>query len=253
MQDTAAHWISPADPVRLAEKEIHIWRIRLDPTPNDLTRHVAQLDPDERARAGRFHFPHDRARFIAAHSALRVILSRYLDVRPVDLAFGYTRFGKPFIQEPPQPDPKLLAFNMSHSHDVALVAVGRDCALGIDIERIRPELAEQHIAERFFAPSEVTALRHLPSEAQAEAFFNCWTRKEAFVKARGEGLSLPLDRFAVSLTPGAPAVLLAINDDPHEAGQWHMQALMPWPGYAAALVTDCTSCHVATYHYNIIP
>jgi 4'-phosphopantetheinyl transferase len=128
--------------------------------------------------------------------------------------------------------------------------VTRGHAVGIDIERIRPEMAEQQFAERFFAPQEVTALRALPLEVQAVAFFDCWTRKEAFVKACGEGLSLPLDRFAVTLTPGQPAALLSAPCDSVQARRWQLWSLEPGPGYAAALAVDCPRCRVLTFRYS---
>ncbi len=233
-----------------ATHEIHVWHIALDTGLADLAWRAGALAADERDRAERFRLPRDRARFIVAHSALRAILGHYVGVAPAALVLAHTSTGKPFIQDPPQAGAMAVVFNLSHSHEAALVAVGRGCAVGVDIERIRPELAEQRIAERFFAPEEVAALRSLPSAAQRQAFFDCWTRKEAFVKARGEGLAFPPNRFTVSLAPGEPAALRSVAGDPAEAGRWHLQALTVRPGYAAALAFDGQPRRVVNIYYT---
>jgi 4'-phosphopantetheinyl transferase len=128
-----------------------------------------------------------------------------------------------------------LRFNVSHSHSLALYAITRAREVGVDVEHIRPEIAQEKIAERFFSPREVTVLRALPTPLQASAFFACWTRKEAFIKAKGDGLTLPLDQFDVSLAPGEPATLLRTAWDPQEAACWALQDLAPAPGYRAAV------------------
>jgi 4'-phosphopantetheinyl transferase len=192
------------------------------------------LSPDERARAERFHFARDRDHFIAGRGLLRVILARYLETEPGTLRFEYGRHGKPRLASTAGDG---IRFNVAHSRGLALyaVAVGRE--LGVDIERIEPRL-EQGIAERFFSPGEIATLRSLPPPVQREAFFACWTRKEAYVKARGEGLTLGLDQFEVSMCPGEPAALLHTASDPDEARRWSLQELAPGPGYAAALAVE---------------
>ena len=250
MLETPSSWVLPAHCVGLEPDEVHVWRVELDMPCADLAHQIGSLASDERAKADRFHFAHDRARYIAAHVAMRAILGRYLRVAPAALVFSATHSGKPFIQSPPQSGSTALTFNLSHAHDLALIAVSMGHAVGIDVERICPELAEQHIAEHFLAPEEVTALRALPLEVQAVAFFNCWTRKEAFVKARGEGLSLPLDRFTVTLAPGQPAALLSAADDSVQASRWQLWSLEPGPSYAAALAVDCPRCRVITFRYS---
>ncbi len=146
---------------------------------------------------------------------------------------------------PGESDGDAIRFNVSHSHGVALYAVTRGRKVGIDLERIRFDLAVAEIAERFFSRREVATLRTLPTEMQRQAFFRCWTRKEAYIKARGEGLSLPLDQFDVSLAPGEPAAVLSTPRDPSEASRWSLQELfpcapampplLPWKGTAGVL------------------
>jgi 4'-phosphopantetheinyl transferase len=190
------------------------------------------LAEDERQRAARFHFARDRDRFIAARGFLRDVLGRYLRVAPAELRFVYSPYGKPALGA--EFDQR-LRFNLSHAHKLALCAVTLERAIGVDVEHIRPEFADEDVARRFFSAPEVARLSALPREQYAGAFFNCWTRKEAYIKARGEGLSMPLDRFEVSLVPGEPAALRNTFDDPAEAARWSLQALAPGPGYVGAV------------------
>ena len=178
----------------------------LDQTQSQIQSFLHTLAADEQARAERFHFERDREHFIVARGVLRAILGRYLNRAPERLSFCYGAHGKPALAGEAGAD--AIRFNVSHSHGVALYAVTRGREVGIDLERIRFDLAVLEIAERFFSRREVATLRTLPTEAQRQAFFRCWTRKEAYIKARGEGLSLPLDQFDVSLAPGEPAALL---------------------------------------------
>ncbi len=201
--------------------EVHLWTFRLDPEPDD----AAVLAPDETVRANRFHFQRDRRRFIAGRARLRQILGAYLHRPPHLLQFRYGASGKPSVPGP-------LAFNLSHSADFAAIAVAR-FELGIDIECVRP--IEEAVAERFFAADEVARLRALPQPQQTAAFFACWTRKEAYVKALGDGLLLPLDCFSVSLEPDAPARLLRTGDDPAEPSRWQLHHFVPAPGLLGAI------------------
>ncbi|MEP6707251.1 MAG: 4'-phosphopantetheinyl transferase superfamily protein [Pyrinomonadaceae bacterium] len=168
-----------------------------------------------------------------ARGILRRLLGRYLEMEPDRLRFSYGPHGRPALVEPDVG--RGLCFNLSHSNGLALYAFTRHREIGIDIERVRPEMVNEQIAERFFAPEEVTSLRALRSDIQLEAFFHCWTRKEAFIKAGGEGLSLPLDRFVVSLRPGEPAAILSIEGDAETAALWSLREIRPGTGYVAAL------------------
>jgi 4'-phosphopantetheinyl transferase len=228
-----SEWTVPPAQLRLAPDELSAWLIPIDAPPHRLRDLAETLSPDEQRRAARFHFERDRIRFMAARGALRGILGAYLRRPPAEIVFAYSPHGKPSLADEPS-----LSFNISHSGDWALCAVALNRRIGVDIESIQPELAGQSIAERFFSPREVAELRALPSAEQSAAFFRCWTRKEAFVKARGEGLSLPLDRFDVSLRPGAPPALLSTLDDPREADRWSILALPAPPGYVASAVVE---------------
>ena len=192
------------------------------------------LTADECQRAERYVFEKDRTHFVVARGLLRVLLGRYLRQDPQHLRFTYGPHGKPALAT--DTGGMSLRFNVSHSHGLALYAITRGREVGVDVERIRPEVAQEKIAERFFSPREVTVLRALPTPLQAPAFFACWTRKEAYIKAKGDGLSLPLDQFDVSLAPGEPAALLHTTWDPQEAACWALQDLAPAPDYRAAVV-----------------
>ncbi len=209
------------------------------------------LTADEQTRAARFHFPRDRRQYIVARGTLRLLLARYLGQTTGTLRFGATEYGKPFLLRADGLPDTEIAFNVSHSHELALLAFARSMRVGVDVEYMRPELAEERIAERFFSPREVAVLRGLPAAQQPAAFFRCWTRKEAFVKARGEGLSLPLHSFDVSLAPDEPAALLHVATDLAEAGRWTIHTLTPTlPGYMAALAVEgrdfALSCYQVT-------
>jgi 4'-phosphopantetheinyl transferase len=217
-----------------------VWRANVDLDPIDLEHLRAVLNSDERARAARFHFPKDQQHFVAARGTLRMILSRYLDRAPAQLEFCYGPYGKPELA--PSDDAHGLRFNLAHSQGLALYAITRDHQIGIDLEGRRSNSDWEQIASRLFAPREAEALRLVPAASRAGAFLNCWTRKEAFVKARGEGLSLPLDQFEVSVAPDEPARLLRTTGDPQEAAQWSIRELEPAPGYIAAIAVRAPRC-----------
>jgi 4'-phosphopantetheinyl transferase len=226
-------WRAPPETLVLGADEVHVWRATLDRPPSQIQEFLDNLATDEQARAERFYFERDREHFIVARGVLRAILGGYLNRPPESLSFCCSSHGKPALAG--ESDGDAIRFSVSHSHGVALYAVTRGREVGIDIERIRFDVAVAEISERFFSSREVAMLRSLRVEVQRQAFFNCWTRKEAYIKARGEGLSLPLDEFDVSLAPGEPAALLGTQRDPSEASRWSLQEITPAPGYAAAL------------------
>jgi 4'-phosphopantetheinyl transferase len=221
-------------PLQLGGQEVQVWRLELDTVPSDGWSWENLLSADERERAGRFHFARDRRRFTAARGLLRTLLGGYLQADPGELRFRYSHKGKPALDGKHQESG--LCFNVSHSDEVALLAFARAGELGVDVERVRQDCEVQEIAQRFFSSAEQKALAALPAAQQYRAFFNCWTRKEAFVKAKGGGLSLPLDQFDVSLAPGEPAELLATRPDPAEKQRWSLWALDAGEEYAAALI-----------------
>jgi 4'-phosphopantetheinyl transferase len=207
--------------------EIHVWLIPL-PEKAEYPAHLTSIiSPEESARAARFMFDRDRARFIVAHAALRAILARYTGQAATDLLLRVAEKGKPYLAEHPR-----VRFNLSHSGTFAMAAVALDREVGVDIERIRRERSTTGIAERFFAPAEVRELNAAPEPLRVAAFFACWSRKEAYIKARGLGLSIPLDSFEVSL--GEVAELRSAED----RERWSMRALEAPDGYAAALVAE---------------
>jgi 4'-phosphopantetheinyl transferase len=246
--NTQAHdhsWLSPPTDLALPGDEVHVWRASLDlpaPSVQSLQRTLAA---DELSRVERLNFPRDRQRFIVARGTLRAILSRYLDMDPGQLRFRYGDHGKPSVV--PTSGQETLHFNLSHSNGLALYAVARDRQIGIDLERMCPVAEAEQIAERFFSAREKAVFRTLPADLKCEAFFTCWTRKEAYIKARGAGMSLPLDQFDVSLIPGEPAVLLSTRGDPREALRWSLRELTPGPGYVAALVVEGHGWHLVRW------
>lgn len=244
---TPDSWPEPPDVLSLSNAEVHVWRVSLDQPAGVVELLLSTLVEDERVRAARFHFEKDRVRFVVARAALRAILARYLSAPPGQLQFHYNPYGKPSLAADAGSG---LDFNVSHSHSLALLAFARGSALGVDVERLRADAAERQIAERFFSAHEVSALCGLPSAQQPRAFFDCWTRKEAYVKARGEGLSFPLAEFDVSLRPDEPAALLRVRGDAQEAGRWTLRALDVAPDYAAALVTEGHIRHVKTWQWE---
>lgn len=214
--------------------EVQVWQVGLQQAPATIDHLHALLDADERQRAARFHFPADQRRYIVGRGTLRLLLGHYLQTPPAQLTFTYNAYGKPELAT--GPGAPLLPFNLSHSGEFALYAITRQRGVGIDIEFMRPDIVYQELARYVFSPYEQAILAALPVTEQLAAFYRGWTRKEAFIKARGMGLSLPLEQFDVTLQADVPPRLLATRDDPQEAGRWGLCDLPCPPGYAAALV-----------------
>lgn len=218
----------------LGAHDVHVWRVPLDDAAR-AESYWPLLSDEERRRALRFVRDVHRRRFVAAHGALRSILADYVDANPAALDFVNGEYGKPALRDVSgRPS---VEFNLSHSDDLALVAVARARAVGVDLERWS-EVEHLELAERFFSPGEREALRalaHAPDLVEA-GFFAAWTRKEAYLKATGQGIIRGLHHFDVALTPGEPARLLADRLDVDATARWSMIALDPAPGYSAALV-----------------
>lgn len=215
--------------------EVHVWRAALARTPPEVEALKGLLSEDELRRAGRFHFPRDRSNFVVARGTLREILSLYVGLPPALLRFDYNAFGKPELTRAHAGT--RVRFNLSHAGGLALYAVAGGREVGVDVEAVRESVPCEELAANFFSPREVAALLALPARDRRRAFFECWTRKEAYIKARGEGLSLPLDSFDVSLTPGEPAALLRTGEG-REAAGWTLRELTPGDGYAAAVAVE---------------
>jgi 4'-phosphopantetheinyl transferase len=225
--DTAPEiaWASaPAAPAPPGADGLDLWRI-------DLRAGCIgeALSPAESAQAGRFAFARDRAAYVAAHDGLRRILARYLGCSPRSLAFTVGEHGKPALADEPA-----LRFNLTHADDAALVAVASARAVGVDIEPVRAIADRDAVAAQHFSAAECAAIEAAPPEARDDAFYAVWTRKEAFIKCRGEGLSLPLSSFSVSLA--APARLVACADD--DPARYTLHTFRPRPGYWAAACVE---------------
>jgi 4'-phosphopantetheinyl transferase len=215
----------------LREGEVNVWPLHLTAT-DSLTRiFEAMLGPEESDRVARFAFDRLRGPYILSHGALRILLGRQLGMEPREVRLQYGTKGKPAL------DPShRLSFNMSHSGEFGLFALTWDCDVGVDVEHIRPVKDLAAIANRFFCPEEATDLMSLSPEQREKAFFLCWTRKEAYIKAIGEGMHVPLDSFRVTFLPGSPVQLSYIRHENARANNWMLHNLEFLPEYAAALV-----------------
>jgi 4'-phosphopantetheinyl transferase len=208
-----------------------VWIVRLDASERHFMEALSWLSLDETARAERFHFEKHRRAFVLGRAALRGLLGRYLGLPAAQISFAYGPKGKPALADATTP----LRFNASNSGDLAVVAVAEGCELGVDVEQLRPVPEIESIAARFFAPEESAELLELPEASRSQGFFNCWTRKEAYIKAVGDGLSAPLDSFRVTLRPDVPARMLCLAGSTEAAQNWTLHEFVPVPGYAGAL------------------
>ena len=225
----AVKWSRPAHDLGLQKDELHIWLAWLDVGSEERSRLCSYLSKEEISRAQRFVFPRDRDHFIVARGRLRELLGRYLHCPPNAVQFKTGRYGKLSLLDDRDP----LRFNLSHSHGLALYGFCLGRELGIDTEKIQPQFAGEGIAERYFSAAEQRDLRDLPRELRDTAFFLCWTRKEAYIKAHGDGLQIALDSFDVSLKPGEPETLRSVD-----SGRWSMRSFAPAPEFVAAIIVE---------------
>ncbi|HDQ72891.1 MAG TPA: 4'-phosphopantetheinyl transferase superfamily protein [Chloroflexi bacterium] len=244
MIDLDLHWGIPLVGLTLRDDQVHVWQAALEQPPDVLDCLAQALSPDELTRAECFHFARDRRRFIVSHGVLRVILGNYLRIDPRQVQFRYSAQGKPYLAEGMRDD--ALRFNLAHSHELAVYGFTRGREIGIDLEHLRPLTDAEEIVARFFSKRENAEFRSLPEGLKLEAFYNCWTRKEAYLKATGDGLGRALDTFDVSLLPGAPAALLRVDGDRAETTRWSLRTLVPDSEYVAALAAErddwCVAC-----------
>lgn len=229
-------WTLPSRHPALEDDEIHVWCVKLKGSPTVEQALLEILSTDERERSERFHFQKHRHRFVIARGMLRVLLARYLRTEPDQLRFDYGSYGKPFLAKPYAQ--ARLAFNLAHSHEIGLYAMVHNRAIGIDVELVREDFDPIALASKYFSPLELSSLRSLPIAEQKVGFFNCWTRKEAYIKAVGQGLSLSLDGFDVSLKPGVSAELLSIGGNAQLAFQWSLHELSLGSTYSAAVAVE---------------
>ena|SRR5688572_29745559 len=213
----------------LESRTIHIWPIRTAASIGLVSTFERLLAPHEQERAAEFHSDNHRISFIVARGALRTLLGSYLDTSASAIHFEYACNGKPTLAGMP------ITFNVSHSGDLAVFAFTRGCEIGIDVEQIRPIADMQSIAGRFFCPDEAAELNRIPAQERELAFFLCWTRKEAYLKAIGAGLSVPLNEFCVTFRSGERARFIHLGGNEAAANDWMLHDLRLAPDYAAAL------------------
>jgi 4'-phosphopantetheinyl transferase len=236
ISDNANGWMTSAKHSEVGPAEVHVWRIALVQPEHVIQHYRTFLATDEIERADRFYFEKDRNSFTVARGALRELLGGYLKIPPNQVAFVYGPQGKPDLAESHHASG--LRFNLSHSGGIALLAVARNRELGVDVEQIPADFASLEIATRFFSPEECAKLESVPAGQSVDAFFNCWTRKEAYIKARGQGLSIPLDSFVVAFAPGENPALLQVKTGDENFSRWRFHALHPGTGYKAALAVE---------------
>jgi 4'-phosphopantetheinyl transferase len=247
--DTAIFpWPLASPEALMGSNEVHVWRACFDVSVPQCENLLAILSADEIERAMRFHFEKDKIRFIAARGILRQILGRYLNISPEKFYFGYTSYGKPFVENSEGYDP--MFFNLSHAGDFALFAFSHSGNIGIDIEKIRNDVAVMQIAGRFFSEQEIRSLEAVDGSRQIELFFQYWARKEAFIKAIGEGVSFPLEKCDVSSVAGSGLFPVTLLNNPTENARWHVQDLFPKNGYTAAIVVEEKDCEFSYWDYS---
>jgi len=240
-------WKSAPAQFSIGENEVYLWLAAVPDCMPDLPRLRALLNTEERERADRFHFQRDRDRYVMGRGVLRELLAGYLGTS--EFAFALNKFGKPSLQPPHEE----LQFNVSHSRDLALFGFTRARDIGVDVEWIRPDFATLEIAERFFAPDEANLLGEYSETERPLAFFNCWTRKEAYIKARGIGLSLGLSTFSVTLKPGEPPALVRVDNDSDAPNRWTLLDFDVGAEYRAAAAFEGRECAISCYRWGRNP
>ncbi len=219
----------------LPNGEIHVWQASVNPEALREAELLRALSSQEQARADRFRFRKDHDLFIIGRSMIRALLSGYLGCLPQEIRFDYSPYGKPELPTDLKTD---LEFNLSHSHELVLFAVTRGRKIGIDVEYMRANATDGAVARQVFSAQEFAVFLALPSHLQQRAFFNGWTRKEAFIKAKGEGLSMPLNQFDISLDPRETPKFLSIRPDATEIKRWSLRDLELPDGYVGAIAVE---------------
>lgn len=242
----AVEWRQPPSELTPPACAVHVWRVDLDSGATCLHRLERNLSPDERERAARFRFARDRERFVAARGLLREILALYLDTEARWLSFGYGAHGKPFLVKE---EHSTLRFSVSHSLSTMLVAVAHKREVGVDIERVSADISVKEIAGTVFSTPEKRALTRFEGEAKRIAFFRLWTRKEAYIKADGRGVSLPLEHIDGSCSGGPVAMLHEASGEWRACARWMLKTLAVGPDYAAALVAEDRDWQLMLYQW----
>jgi len=233
----------------LGTNEVHSWLVDIEVNDRVISQLESLLSAEERNRGMRFRSQADRRRHFVSHGALRQVLSLYLRMAPEEVKFTHGRYGKPRLEgETAERD---VCFNLSHSGAKALIGVTRGREIGVDIEFIQKEFDWEALAQRFFAPREVEMLRRVLQEGRNRAFFACWTRKEAYLKAKGLGLQLPLKDFSVSLAPGEPVALLSHKTEPQEVDRWSLAEVGAGPEYVAAIAVEGCGWELKSWQWPV--
>jgi 4'-phosphopantetheinyl transferase len=223
----------------LGGNEVHVWHADLADLGGDLDRLFPLLDHHEQSRAARFIVPEPRVQFILSRAFLRIALGQYLNVEPRKVHFHVAERGKPGLAEAHG-----LYFNLSHTEGTTVIAVTRAGRVGVDVERIRENLDPLQLGARFFSTKESEWLRAQPVDQRFAAFFACWTAKEAYVKAGGDGLAVPLDGFGVIPHAGDEELHLEIYGKPEESKRWSMWQLDLGPDLRSAIAVEAVNCKV---------
>ena len=242
-------WPQAPSPPAFPTGRVDIWRVCLD-EPAKAFSETSILSSDEIARASRFHFEKDRIHFTRCRSALRTLLAGYLAIPAAEIRFEYLSSGKPQLAA--EQNPRALQFNVSHSANMALIAVGSEHRVGVDIEKIRSDVDTALLAERFFSLRERAGLQALPDHLRVPGFFACWTRKEAFLKATGNGLSFPLADFSVTTHPDLNPELEEIRGNTEVHKQWFLTDLSVVDGYRATVAVEGAFSQLETYTQTCI-
>ena len=237
--------VSLPRPSSLSRDGIHLFCVDVSLIADRADHLMEMLCEEEKKKAGKFRYPMDSVRFIAARGFLRIILGHYLNAEPDRLKFSYGPYGKPALDTEFSQDS--LTFSVSHSDRLVLYAIARDRGIGVDIECIRQDFPFEPIIERYFTPGEAALIGTLPSEVRQEVFFSYWTLKEAFIKATGRGFSLPLNQFEVAMDPPQ---LVSIHGNFEAASGWYLQSLHPGPGYAAGLAAEGRNLQLEYWNYR---
>jgi len=238
-------WKNPLQTSSLIENEINLWLINLKLEKDSVEKLKKNLSSNEIDRANRFHFKKDKNSFIIARSSLRIILSKYLLIAPRDILFNYNKYGKPFLDGPIKKD---INFNLSHSKDFALIGLTKYGKIGVDIEYINCDLKIKEIVNNYFSENEIVELFNLPIEKQNNGFFSCWTRKEAYIKAKGKGLSIPLTSFDVTLEQDSPRIARIENENENNLENWKLYNQKIDNNYCAAIANYGEMKNIERYY-----
>ncbi|KPJ67459.1 MAG: hypothetical protein AMJ43_04175 [Coxiella sp. DG_40] len=238
----ADNWLIPTRFPALKPREAHIWLIAIKDFILRLDEFQSILSANERKQAQRFLFIQHQERFIVVHGILRQLLANYLSTASKKINFIYDNYGKPKVEN--------IRFNISHSQDLALFAFTKYSDVGVDIEFVKKDFDGDNIAHRFFSEYEIQSLSKLPSAKRSSAFFNCWTRKEAFIKAIGKGLSFPLNKFDVDISHSQKSLLLNVRSNEYKVSDWKLIDLDPHQNYAAALAVSNRITKICRFNYK---